>query len=94
MSTSHTIVFFRFLLQGGNVDADEVWQDPNCGMLARFGSLLMSLTAALGSALGNELFITLFFPFLIINVDAFLGRRVCYAWAVTQFVGQALKVSC
>uniref|UniRef100_A0A3Q2CTC6 Sphingosine-1-phosphate phosphatase 1b n=1 Tax=Cyprinodon variegatus TaxID=28743 RepID=A0A3Q2CTC6_CYPVA len=45
----------------------------------------------LGTELGNELFYTLFFPFLMWNVDAFVGRRLIMVWVWVMFLGQCTK---
>jgi len=45
----------------------------------------------LGANLGNEVFYITFYPWLIWNVDGFLGRRVCVFWALFMYLGQATK---
>ncbi|CAD5118554.1 DgyrCDS7242 [Dimorphilus gyrociliatus] len=45
----------------------------------------------IGSALGNELFLTFFFSWFFWSVDSFVGRRVCMFWAVYMYIGQATK---
>ncbi|XP_076151634.1 sphingosine-1-phosphate phosphatase 1 [Alosa pseudoharengus] len=44
-----------------------------------------------GSELGNELFYITFFPFVIWNVDAYVGRRLIVVWVWVMYVGQCTK---
>ena len=44
-----------------------------------------------GACLGNEEFYITFYPFLIWNVDGFIGRRLCVFWALFMYLGQATK---
>ncbi|CAL8283486.1 unnamed protein product [Lota lota] len=44
-----------------------------------------------GTELGNEFFYITFFPFLMWNVDAFVGRRVVMVWVWVMYLGQCTK---
>lgn len=44
-----------------------------------------------GTELGNEFFYITFFPFLIWNVDAFVGRRLIMVWVWVMYLGQCTK---
>ncbi|XP_029982368.1 sphingosine-1-phosphate phosphatase 1 [Sphaeramia orbicularis] len=44
-----------------------------------------------GTELGNELFYITFFPFVIWNVDAFVGRRIIMLWVWVMYLGQCTK---
>lgn len=44
-----------------------------------------------GTELGNELFYITFFPFVIWNVDAFVGRRLIMVWVWVMYLGQCTK---
>ncbi|XP_042245110.1 sphingosine-1-phosphate phosphatase 1 [Thunnus maccoyii] len=44
-----------------------------------------------GTELGNELFYITFFPFLMWNVDAFVGRRLVMVWVWVMYLGQCTK---
>ncbi|XP_034015545.1 sphingosine-1-phosphate phosphatase 1 [Thalassophryne amazonica] len=44
-----------------------------------------------GTELGNELFYITFFPFLIWNMDAFVGRRLIMVWVWVMYLGQCTK---
>lgn len=45
----------------------------------------------LGTELGNELFYITFFPFVVWNVDAFVGRRLIMVWVWVMYLGQCTK---
>nr|XP_020467226.1 sphingosine-1-phosphate phosphatase 1-like [Monopterus albus] len=45
----------------------------------------------LGTELGNEFFYITFFPFVIWNVDAFIGRRLIMVWVWVMYLGQCTK---
>ncbi|KAF0044222.1 hypothetical protein F2P81_003380 [Scophthalmus maximus] len=45
----------------------------------------------LGTELGNEFFYTAFFPFVIWNLDAFVGRRLIMVWVWVMYLGQCTK---
>lgn len=45
----------------------------------------------LGTELGNESFYITFFPFIIWNVDVFVGRRILLVWAWVMYLGQCTK---
>lgn len=44
-----------------------------------------------GTELGNELFYITFFPFVIWNLDAFVGRRLIMVWVWVMYLGQCTK---
>ncbi|XP_039993131.1 sphingosine-1-phosphate phosphatase 1 isoform X1 [Xiphias gladius] len=44
-----------------------------------------------GTELGNESFYITFFPFLIWNLDAFVGRRLIMVWVWVMYLGQCTK---
>lgn len=44
-----------------------------------------------GTELGNELFYITFFPFIMWNVDAFVGRRLIMVWVWVMYLGQCTK---
>ncbi|KAL0969034.1 hypothetical protein UPYG_G00221810 [Umbra pygmaea] len=44
-----------------------------------------------GTELGNELFYITFFPFIIWNVDAYVGRRLILVWVWVMYLGQCTK---
>lgn len=44
-----------------------------------------------GTELGNELFYITFFPSIIWNVDAFVGRRLIMLWVWVMYLGQCMK---
>ncbi|KAJ8288962.1 hypothetical protein COCON_G00016210 [Conger conger] len=44
-----------------------------------------------GTELGNELFYITFFPFIIWNVDTFVGRRLIIVWVWVMYLGQCTK---
>ncbi|KAF7651286.1 hypothetical protein LDENG_00113080, partial [Lucifuga dentata] len=44
-----------------------------------------------GTELGNEFFYITFFPFLIWNIDAFVGRRLIMVWVWVMYLGQCTK---
>ncbi|XP_031136270.1 sphingosine-1-phosphate phosphatase 1 [Sander lucioperca] len=44
-----------------------------------------------GTELGNELFYITFFPFVVWNVDAFVGRRLIMVWVWVMYLGQCTK---
>lgn len=44
-----------------------------------------------GTELGNELFYITFFPFLMWNMDAFVGRRLIMVWVWVMYLGQCTK---
>ncbi|XP_044021904.1 sphingosine-1-phosphate phosphatase 1 [Siniperca chuatsi] len=44
-----------------------------------------------GTELGNEFFYITFFPFVIWNVDAFVGRRLIMVWVWVMYLGQCTK---
>ncbi|XP_029642914.1 sphingosine-1-phosphate phosphatase 2 [Octopus sinensis] len=44
-----------------------------------------------GAALGDELFYTTFFPFILWNLDFFVSRKVVVMWWITLYLGQATK---
>ncbi|XP_028251624.1 sphingosine-1-phosphate phosphatase 1-like [Parambassis ranga] len=44
-----------------------------------------------GTELGNELFYITFFPFVMWNVDAFVGRRLIMVWVWVMYLGQCTK---
>lgn len=44
-----------------------------------------------GTELGNELFYITFFPFVIWNMDAFVGRRLIMVWVWVMYLGQCTK---
>lgn len=44
-----------------------------------------------GTELGNESFYITFFPFLMWNVDAFVGRRLIMVWVWVMYLGQCTK---
>uniref|UniRef100_A0A8C6S760 Sphingosine-1-phosphate phosphatase 1 n=1 Tax=Neogobius melanostomus TaxID=47308 RepID=A0A8C6S760_9GOBI len=44
-----------------------------------------------GTELGNELFYLIFFPFVMWNVDALVGRRIIMVWAWVMYLGQCTK---
>ena len=43
------------------------------------------------SSLGDEAFYLTFFPFLLWNLDDFIGRRLLVLWAFAMYIGQGLK---
>ncbi|XP_064603789.1 sphingosine-1-phosphate phosphatase 1-like [Liolophura sinensis] len=45
----------------------------------------------LASGVGNETFFTLFFPYVIWNMDSCVGRRMSMVWFYIMYVGQAMK---
>lgn len=45
----------------------------------------------LGTELGNESFYISFFPFVMWNVDAFVGRRLIMVWVWVMYLGQCTK---
>lgn len=44
-----------------------------------------------GTELGNEMFYITFFPFVIWNIDAFVGRRLIMVWVWVMYLGQCTK---
>lgn len=44
-----------------------------------------------GTELGNEMFYLTFFPFVMWNIDAFVGRRIIMLWAWVMYLGQCTK---
>ncbi|KAK7903938.1 hypothetical protein WMY93_016545 [Mugilogobius chulae] len=44
-----------------------------------------------GTELGNELFYITFFPFVLWNIDALVGRRIIMLWAWVMYFGQCTK---
>uniref|UniRef100_A0A1A8ESC0 Sphingosine-1-phosphate phosphatase 1 n=1 Tax=Nothobranchius korthausae TaxID=1143690 RepID=A0A1A8ESC0_9TELE len=44
-----------------------------------------------GTELGNEFFYITFFPFIIWNVEAFVGRRLIMVWVWVMYLGQCTK---
>lgn len=44
-----------------------------------------------GTELGNELFYITFFPLVIWNMDAFVGRRLIMVWVWVMYLGQCTK---
>ncbi|KAF3700720.1 Sphingosine-1-phosphate phosphatase 1 [Channa argus] len=44
-----------------------------------------------GTELGNEFFYITFFPFVIWNLDAFVGRRLIMVWVWVMYLGQCTK---
>lgn len=44
-----------------------------------------------GTELGNELFNITFFPFLLWNVDAYVGRKLIIVWVWVMYLGQSTK---
>lgn len=44
-----------------------------------------------GTELGNEFFYITFFPFVMWNVDAFVGRRLIMVWVWVMYLGQCTK---
>ncbi|XP_026195560.1 sphingosine-1-phosphate phosphatase 1 [Anabas testudineus] len=44
-----------------------------------------------GTELGNEFFYITFFPSIIWNVDAFVGRRLIMVWVWVMYLGQCMK---
>uniref|UniRef100_A0A3P8W6L2 Sphingosine-1-phosphate phosphatase 1 n=1 Tax=Cynoglossus semilaevis TaxID=244447 RepID=A0A3P8W6L2_CYNSE len=44
-----------------------------------------------GTELGNELFYIIFFPFIIWNLDPFVGRRLIIVWVWVMYMGQCTK---
>ncbi|XP_068194886.1 sphingosine-1-phosphate phosphatase 1 isoform X2 [Antennarius striatus] len=44
-----------------------------------------------GTELGNELFYTVFFPFIMWNMDAFVSRRLIMVWVWVMYLGQCTK---
>lgn len=44
-----------------------------------------------GTELGNELFYITFFPFVIWNIDALVGRRIIMVWVWVMYLGQCTK---
>lgn len=44
-----------------------------------------------GTELGNELFYIIFFPLIIWNLDAFVGRRLIMVWVWVMYLGQCTK---
>ncbi|KAM4543143.1 sphingosine-1-phosphate phosphatase 1 [Odontesthes bonariensis] len=44
-----------------------------------------------GTELGNELFYIIFFPFIMWNVDTFVGRRLIMVWVWVMYLGQCTK---
>uniref|UniRef100_A0A3B4ZW36 Sphingosine-1-phosphate phosphatase 1 n=1 Tax=Stegastes partitus TaxID=144197 RepID=A0A3B4ZW36_9TELE len=44
-----------------------------------------------GTELGNESFYITFFPFIMWNVDAFVGRRLIMVWVWVMYLGQCTK---
>ncbi|KAL3269846.1 hypothetical protein HHI36_008904 [Cryptolaemus montrouzieri] len=45
----------------------------------------------IGTALGDEVFYTLFIPFWFWNVDGAVGRRVVLVWGIVMYIGQGIK---
>ncbi|KAL2082286.1 hypothetical protein ACEWY4_022104 [Coilia grayii] len=44
-----------------------------------------------GTELGNEMFFIVFFPFLMWNIDAYVGRQIIVVWVLVLFLGQSTK---
>uniref|UniRef100_A0A1A7XKT7 Sphingosine-1-phosphate phosphatase 1 n=1 Tax=Iconisemion striatum TaxID=60296 RepID=A0A1A7XKT7_9TELE len=44
-----------------------------------------------GTELGNEFFYITFFPFIIWNIEAFVGRRLIMVWVWVMYLGQCTK---
>ncbi|GAB1601248.1 sphingosine-1-phosphate phosphatase 2 [Argonauta hians] len=44
-----------------------------------------------GATLGDELFYTTFFPFILWNLDFFVSRKVVVMWWITLYLGQSTK---
>lgn len=40
-----------------------------------------------GTALGDETFYSVFFPFWFWNIDGAVGRRVVFVWATVMYIG-------
>ena len=57
----------------------------------RIENRLLYYLFTLGTELGNESFYITFFPFLMWNVDAFVGRRVVMVWVWVMYLGQCTK---
>ncbi|CAL8274027.1 unnamed protein product [Merluccius merluccius] len=57
----------------------------------RVGNRPLYYLFTLGTELGNELFYITFFPFLMWNVDAFVGRRLVMVWVWVMYLGQCTK---
>lgn len=55
------------------------------------GNRLLYYMFTFGTELGNELFYITFFPFVIWNVDAFVGRRLIMVWVWVMYLGQCTK---
>ncbi|XP_056446946.1 sphingosine-1-phosphate phosphatase 1 [Gadus chalcogrammus] len=57
----------------------------------RIENRLLYYLFTLGTELGNESFYITFYPFLMWNLDAFVGRRVVMVWVWVMFLGQCTK---
>ncbi|XP_014674948.1 PREDICTED: sphingosine-1-phosphate phosphatase 1-like [Priapulus caudatus] len=44
-----------------------------------------------GASLGNGVFYITFFPAWFWNIDGYVGRRIVLVWALSMFIGQAIK---
>lgn len=62
-----------------------------CRLPYKINNKLFYYLFSFGAALGNELFYTTFFPFVLWNVDAFICRTVVVTWWITLYAGQATK---
>lgn len=76
----------------GSMDEDNTLseseaEEPNYTITNRFWYHLFFFS----TALGGELFYSLFFCFWAWNVDGAVLRRVIMVWMVTMYIGQALK---
>ncbi|XP_028294669.1 sphingosine-1-phosphate phosphatase 1 [Gouania willdenowi] len=90
----------------GDGDCSSVYENPETGTLKplRRNSLtgdvgqefviqrpVLFYLFTFGTELGNELFYITFFPFILWNLDAFVGRRLIMFWAWVMYLGQCTK---
>lgn len=62
-----------------------------CRLPYKINNKTLYYVFSFGAALGNELFYTTFFPFILWNVDAFISRKIVIMWWITLYAGQATK---
>lgn len=67
--------------------SDEMFQGKEYIITNRFLYYLFCF----GASLGNGVFYITFFPAWFWNIDGYVGRRIVLIWALSMFIGQAIK---
>ena len=62
-----------------------------CRLPYKINNKTLYYVFSFGAALGNELFYTTFFPFILWNIDAFICRKIVVMWWIILYAGQATK---